>query len=61
MPYYEPGSMPATLDSYFHWQVVETADESVVGIEDGDLKFLSTRSESSQTLVPKGEISLPWN
>ena len=59
-PYYED-SMPATLDSFHRWQIVETLDESVVGIEGGDLKFLSTRSSSNETLVPKSQISIPWD
>jgi len=61
MPYYQPGMMPRTLDDFFEWQIVETRDESVVGIEDGDLVFLSTRMDASQTLVPKAQIQLPWD
>jgi hypothetical protein len=61
MPYYEPDIMPATPDDFREWQIVETRDESVVGIESGDLVFLSTRSDSVQTLAAKREISLPYD
>ena len=61
LPYYEPGAMPRTPDDFFDWQIVETRDESVVGFEDGDLVFLSTKGDSMQSLVPKKEISLPWD
>jgi len=61
MPYYEPDIMPLTPDDFREWQIVETRDESVVGIESGDLVFLSTRSDSVQTLTAKGEISLPYD
>ena len=53
MPFYEPHRMPATPDDFEEFQVVESTDESVVGIEDGDLVFLSTRAEAWQSLVPK--------
>jgi hypothetical protein len=61
IPYYEPGTMPVTPDDFHEWQIVETHDESVVGIEDGDLVFLSSDSESNQSLTPKHEISLPYD
>src|SRR5262245_25127542 len=48
MPYYPPDTMPATPDDFMEWQIVETLDTSVVGIEDGDIVFLSTDSESAQ-------------
>ncbi len=53
--------VPRTPYDDFEWQIVEVADESVVGLEDGDLVFLSTRSDASQTLVPKNQITLPWD
>ena len=59
LPYYDPGVMPRTPDDFYDWQIVETRDESVVGIDSGDLVFLSTRSDSAQALVPKQDISLP--
>ena len=61
LPYYEPDIMPATPDDFREFQVVETHDESVVGIEGGDLVFLSTESTSSRELVSKGSISLPYD
>ena len=61
MPYYDPDIMPATPDDFREWQIVKTRDESVIGIESGDLVFLSTRSDSVQTLTAKREISLPYD
>ena len=61
LPYYEPHRTPSTPDDFDQFQVVETQDESVVGIEGGDLVFLSTTSMSSQELVPKSSISLPYD
>jgi hypothetical protein len=61
MPYYEPHAMPATPDDFREFQVVETVDQSVVGIEGGDPVFLSTTSESFQTLVAKEAITLPYD
>jgi len=43
------------------FQVVEILDESMVGIEDGDLVFLSTRSEAHQTLVSKKSVDIPYD
>lgn len=61
MPFYEPDIMPSTPDDFRDWQVIQTRDESVVGIEDGDLVFLSTNSDAVQSLVPKSQIHLPWD
>jgi hypothetical protein len=61
LPYYEPDMMPATPDDFREWQIVETVDESVVGIEGGDLVFLSSDSESSQSLIDKSSLELPYN
>jgi hypothetical protein len=61
MPYYEPDIMPATPDDFREWQVVETTDESVVGIEGGDLVFLSSDGQSSQSLIEKSSLSLPYD
>jgi len=61
MPYYAPESTPRTPDDFPEWQVVESLDESLVGIEDGNLVFLSANVESSQSLVNKRDISLPYN
>ena len=61
LPYYEPYAMPRTPDDFREFQVVETRDESVVGFESGDLVFLSTDSESHQTLVAKDSIQIPYD
>jgi hypothetical protein len=61
LPYYEPGVRPATLDDFRYFQIVESRDVSVVGIEDGDVRFLSTRTESYQKLVKKGTLRVPYN
>ena len=60
-PYYEPGMMPATPDDFTHFQVVESRDESIVGIEDGDLVFLSTEADAHQSLIPKGSVAIPYD
>jgi hypothetical protein len=61
LPYYEPDIPPVTPDDFREWQIVETTDESVVGIESGDLVFLSSDSQSSQSLIEKGTLSLPYD
>ena len=60
MPYYEPDMMIATPDDFRDFQLVESSDESVVGFEGGDLRFLSTRAESYQSLVPKDSVQIPY-
>jgi hypothetical protein len=60
LPYYEPDTMPAYPGDFREFQVVETLDESVVGFEDGDLVFLSSDSESHQTLVPSSSVNIPY-
>jgi hypothetical protein len=59
MPYYEPDRIPVTPDDFRQFQVVETLDESRVGIEDGELVFLGTDSEAHQSLVPKKSVDIP--
>jgi hypothetical protein len=61
LPYYEPDIRPATPDDFRHFQIVESRDVSVVGLEDGDVRFLNTRTEAYQTLVPKGELTIPYD
>jgi hypothetical protein len=61
LPYYEPDTMPSTPDDFYKFQVLETRDESVVGLQDGRLVFLSTRSESHQQLVGKNTLQLPYD
>jgi hypothetical protein len=60
LPYYEPDTMPLTPDDFREFQVVETRDDSVVGFEDGDLVFLSSDSESTQKLVPRNSVDIPY-
>jgi len=61
LPFFEPDRRAVTLDDFMEFQVLEILDESVVGIEDGDLVFLSTHSEAHQTLVPKTSLDIPYD
>jgi hypothetical protein len=62
LPYYEPGMMPATPDDFRDFQIVESRDVSVVGIESGDIVFLSSDATSVQAeFVPKNQIPLPYD
>ena len=61
MPYYEEWARPATPDDFREFQVLETRDESVIGIESGDLVFLSTESNTSQSLIEKSSLKLPYD
>lgn len=60
MPYYEEGAIVSTPDLYQDVQIVESHDKSVVGIEDGKLKFMSTEANIYVRLVPKNEMPLPY-
>jgi predicted small lipoprotein YifL len=59
LPFYE--APPSTASDYLDVQVLETLDHSRVGIEDGDIVFLSTDADITQTLVPKNDMPLPYN
>lgn len=62
MPYYEDDVMPATPDDFRHFVVVESHDESVIGIERGDLVFFSAKVDATQTeLIPKSRLNLPYD
>ena len=62
LPYYGDDVMPATPDDFTDFVVVESHDESVVGIEGGDLVFTSAKVSATQTeLIPKAELKLPYN
>jgi hypothetical protein len=61
LPYYEPDTMPATPDDFRHFQVVTSRDESIVGVESGDLVFLETTSDSRQELIPKNSVDIPYD
>jgi hypothetical protein len=61
LPYYE-SEMPATPDDFRNFVIVESHDESTVGIEDGDLVFLSAKVSAEQTeLVSKSKLDLPYD
>jgi hypothetical protein len=60
LPYYEPDMMPATPDDFREFQILESRDESVVGIESGDIVFLSTDADIHQSLVPKSSLRIPY-
>ncbi len=59
LPYYE--APPTTASDYRDVQVLETIDHSRVGIEGGDIVFLSTDADITQTLVPKSDMPLPYD
>jgi len=61
LPYYEPDTMPSTPDDFRQFQVLETRDDSVVGIEDGNIVFLSTDSSSIQSLIWKDSVNIPYD
>lgn len=62
MPYYEEGiPTGAGLDMYYQMQIIESASTSEIGIEDGELKFLSTDADLSVELVPRAEEPLPYS
>jgi len=60
MPYFEPDVMPSSPHDFRDWQVVKTRDESVVGIEGGDLVFLSTRGDAVQSLLSRKDNPVPF-
>jgi len=62
LPYYEEDRIPVTPDDFRDFVVVESHDESVVGIEGGSLVFLSADVEATQTeLIPKSKLDLPYD
>jgi hypothetical protein len=63
MPYYEHDMMPSTPDDFRDFVVVESRDESVVGIEGGEIKFLSAKVVARETeLIRKGaDFNLPYD
>ena len=60
MPYYED-VVASTPDDYTDVQVLESVEHSVVGIENGKLVYLSSDVETTQSLVPKPQIPLPYD
>lgn len=61
MPYYDPDTIPVSPDDFHEWQIVDSLDESVVGIEGGDLVFLSTKGDAVQSLVPTKDLAIPFD
>ena len=59
LPFYPPTSQPRSRDDFSSVQVLKTHDVSTVGIEDGEIVFLSTDSEVWETLVPRSAVVLP--
>ena len=59
LQYFEPDVRPASPLDFRQFQVLETHDDSVVGIEGGDLVFLSTNADVHQTLVAKESLDVP--
>lgn len=61
VPYYPPDTTPRTPDDFYQWSIRESRDESVVGIESGDVVFLSTDANVRESLVGKDSITLPYD
>ncbi|HTU67904.1 MAG TPA: hypothetical protein VMF52_18290 [Steroidobacteraceae bacterium] len=59
LPYFEPDMRPASPFDFQKFQVLTTRDDSVVGIEGGDLVFLRTDADVVQKLVPKQQLDVP--
>ena len=60
LPYFEPDTMPKSPDDFWEFQVLQVHDESVVGIEGGDIVFLSTDADIRQKLVPRASLQIPF-
>jgi hypothetical protein len=62
LPYYQGMYMPATPDDFRDFVIVESRDESVIGIEGGDLVFLNAEVHAEEVeLVPKHQLDLPYD
>lgn len=61
MPFYEEGIPLGSLDAFTQMQVMDTDANSVVGIEDGEIRFISTELDIEATLVPKAQEPLPYD
>lgn len=59
LPYFEPDIRPASPFDFRQFQVLTSRDDSVVGIEGGDLVFLRTDADVRQTLVAKDSVVVP--
>jgi hypothetical protein len=61
-PFYGDGVIPATPDDFVEFVVVESRDASVVGIEGGDLVYLSSSIEAEETeMIKKSVLKLPYD
>ncbi|MBC8027307.1 MAG: hypothetical protein H7Y89_15040 [Steroidobacteraceae bacterium] len=60
LPFYDD-LIPVTPDDFREFQVLDVRDESIVGIESGDIVFLSTDSEIRQALIPKSSVKIPYD
>lgn len=61
MPFYEEGVPATMLDAFTDMQVMEIEANSVVGLEDGEIRWLSSEHDIEATLVPKAEAPLPYD
>ena len=63
MPHYEDGMMGRTPDDFRDFVVIVSRDESVVGIEDGDLRFLSAqvKARELELILKTAETNLPYD
>jgi hypothetical protein len=61
MPFYEEGALPNMLDAFTEMQIMEIEANSVVGLEDGEIRWLSSEQDIEATLVPKAEAPLPYD
>lgn len=60
LPYYPPDTIPKSPDDFWEFQVLDTREESVVGIESGDIVFLSTNADIHQKVVPRTSLDIPF-
>jgi hypothetical protein len=62
LPYYDdPFAFNISPDNFREFLVVESRDESIVGIESGDLVFMNARVEAREVeFIKKGPFDLPW-
>jgi hypothetical protein len=61
LPFYDDPSPGQSVDLYEDVQIVETHDHSVVGIEDGKIRFISTVAAIRVRLVPRHDMPLPYS
>jgi hypothetical protein len=59
LPYFEPDVRPASPFDFRQYQVLSSRDDSIVGLEGGDVVFLSTNADVQQRLVDKHDVDVP--